>query len=592
VYASAGRNDFVDFDDYVYVVLNPRVNGGLSAEGLTWAFTTTRSLNWHPLTWLSHMLDAELFGLDPRGHHWTSILLHAANGGLLLWVLWRTTGALGRTTGALWPSAFAAALFALHPLRVESVAWIAERKDVLFGLFWMLTWLAYLRWVERPSALRYAVALTLFGLGLLSKPMIVSLPFVLLLLDYWPLRRTWSPRLLWEKLPFFALALLASWATASIQGSGVQHEIPLGLRLSNALVSYVAYLLKTLWPLNLAAFYPFPDAIPLWKSGAAAVILVAISALTLRAARRHPYLPVGWLWFLGTLVPVIGLVPVGFQSLADRYTYAPSIGLSIAVAWGAGAVASGLGRGSGRQRAAVLGGAAAAVLLTCSLLTRAQIAHWTNTIAVFERVVAVTEPSAFAHTELGRALQSEARVDEAVNHFRRALEIDPDYARARASLGEVLLAQGRAREALAELRRALELRPGAHKLRFQIGLALEPLGRERDALAHYRAELELNPKHVGALQRSALILAVSTDPRTRDPAQSLALATRAAELTAFSDATTLDVLAVAHASAGDVSGAIHHAGRAAELASSRGDADLEAQIRQRLDHYRSLRGPQ
>jgi tetratricopeptide (TPR) repeat protein len=583
LYASAGRNDFVDFDDYVYVVLNPRVNGGLSAEGVAWAFTTTRSLNWHPLTWLSHMLDAELFGLDPRGHHWTSIALHAANAGFLLWVLWRTSGALG-------PSAFAAGLFALHPLRVESVAWIAERKDVLFGLFWMLTWLAYLRWVERPSAPRYGLALALFALGLLSKPMIVTLPFVLLLLDYWPLRRPLSPRLLGEKLPFLALALLASAATAWIQGSGVQYEIPLGLRLSNALVAYVTYLQKTLWPLDLAAFYPFPDAIPLWKSGGAALILGAISALALHAARSLPYLAVGWLWFLGTLVPVIGLIPVGFQSLADRYTYVPSIGLSIMAAWGAAAAAAGLQRRSGRERTAAVGVAAAAVLLACGLLTRDQIGHWRNTVAVFERVVAVTEPSAFAHTELGRALQSAGDVDEALAQYGRALEIDPDYARARASLGEALLAEGRPRDALPELRRALELRPGAHKLRFQIGLALEPLGYEREALAHYRAELELNPAHLGALQRSALILALSEDPRLRDPAQSIAQAARAAELTRYADAATLDVLAVAHASAGDVPAAIHHATRAAGLASSRGDAALEAQIRERLDHYRSLAG--
>lgn len=338
-YEGLRHNGFIGLDDHAYVLHNAHVQAGLTLDGIEWAFTTLAVFNWHPITWLSHMLDCQLFGLDPLGHHATSLALHTLNAGLLLLFLWRATGAVGR-------SAWVVGAFALHPLHVESVAWIAERKDLLCALFWLIGLLAYLRWVRVPGWGRYLAVWFSFLLGLMAKPMAVTFPFALLLLDAWPLRRLERANLwerLREKLPLFVLAAGASGVTYWVQMStGAMQDwgrSPLELRVANAAVSYVAYVVKLVVPLDLAVLYPFPTSVPAVRALVCAAALLAFSAFTLRWGWRLRYLAVGWLWYLGTLVPVIGLVQVGFQGMADRYTYLPSIGLFIALSWGAGALA-------------------------------------------------------------------------------------------------------------------------------------------------------------------------------------------------------------------------------------------------------------
>ena len=356
VYWQVHNHDFINLDDDLYITENDQVQKGLSRESVVWAFTTTHAANWHPLTWLSHMVDFQLYGLNPKGHHLTNVFFHLLNTLLLFFVL-------QRMTGALWRSGFVAALFALHPLHVESVAWVAERKDVLSTLFWLLTIWAYTWYVERPRRTRYLLTLLTFTLGLMAKPMLVTLPFVLLLLDYWPLgrfqvgqldtalsapgqaslstRSVWSQtlRLIWEKAPFFALAAASSIVTFLVQkgGGAVRpwERFPITIRIANGLVSYVKYMGKMIWPSDLAVFYPHPGAsLPIWQAVAAGLLLLSISIAAIRLAKNHPYLAVGWLWYLGTLVPIIGFVQVGGQALADRYTYVSLIGLFIIIAWG------------------------------------------------------------------------------------------------------------------------------------------------------------------------------------------------------------------------------------------------------------------
>jgi len=346
VYLQSTNHDFVSYDDVSYVTENPNIKAGITLEGILWAFTSGHAANWHPLTWISHMLDCELYGLNPTGHHWTNIQIHVANTILLFLVLsWMT--------GALWQSSLVAALFAVHPLHVESVVWVAERKDVLCTLFWILSMWAYAGYVRYSTKIHYVSSIILFTFGLMAKPMIVTLPFVFLLLDYWPLKRFQSGQsghgkilqqrlvalgLVWEKIPFFILSAASSVATYIVQQSGgaVKHldAIPFHARIGNAMVSYASYIGKMIWPINLAVFYPFPETIPLWQAAGAGVLLASVTVLVFRAACSKPYLAVGWLWYIGTLVPVIGLVQVGSQSMADRYTYIPLIGLFIIVVWG------------------------------------------------------------------------------------------------------------------------------------------------------------------------------------------------------------------------------------------------------------------
>lgn len=445
VYFQAVGHPFITLDDEQYILDNPAVTGGLSGKGIAWAFTSTYAFNWHPVTWISHMLDVELFGLDAGMHHLVNVLLHAANAALLFAVL------LGMT-GAPWRSGFAAALFALHPLHVESVAWVAERKDVLSTLFLFLTLLAWLRYTQRRKAGWFLGALALFALGLLSKPMLVTLPFLLLLLDAWPLGRLAGAqaiglrRALLEKVPFAVLAGASGVLTYLVQQKGgaigPSEIFPLGVRIANSVVSYADYLIKTFWPSPLAVFYPHPGAsLPAWKIAGAGLLLAAVSVPAILSWRRRPYLTVGWLWYLGTLVPVIGLVQIGRQGSADRYTYIPLIGLFLMAAWGIPELFE-----RWRLKPRALAAAAVAVLVACGALSFRQLGFWRSSERLFTHAIAVTRDNWMAHHSLGAVLIREGKAEEAVNHYYEALRIMPEDPRLHANLSVALLALGRPAE--------------------------------------------------------------------------------------------------------------------------------------------------
>jgi Flp pilus assembly protein TadD len=524
VYAPVWHFSFVSWDDPSYVTQNPRVLGGLTWQGVTWALTTGDAANWHPLTWMSHMLDIELYGLHPGGHHVTSLALHLANTLLLLGLLHRITGQAAR-------SAFVAALFALHPLHVESVAWVAERKDVLSTLFLLLTMWSYVRYVRRPDRRRYGLVLALFALGLMAKPMLVTLPFILLLLDVWPLGRTAASRtpapvtepgrrpnartpppsslrsLVVEKLPLLALAAASSVVTFVVQqregavgGLGV---LPLGARLANALVSYVAYIGKMLWPVRLAAFYPYPHTRPgALALGAALLGLVGVTLAVVRAARARPYLLVGWLWYLGMLVPVIGLIQVGDQALADRYTYVPLIGLFICVAWGVPDLVA-------RWRALRLQLPAMAllVLIGCTIATRAQVDTWTNNETLWTHARDVTRDNFRAHLGLGDAWIEQGRVTDAIAEYTEAVRIVPNAATLHNSLGLALTQAGRLAEAAAEYGAAVRLEPGFADAHTNLGAMLQRQGQMAEAIAQYALALRLQPGSALAHNNLGLALA-------------------------------------------------------------------------------------
>jgi Flp pilus assembly protein TadD len=515
VFWQVHTHDFVNFDDQEYVTDNPHVRAGLTVQGTAWAFTTFDAGNWHPLTWLSHMLDCQLFGLNPAGHHLASVVLHLANTLLLLLIL-------HRMTGALWRSALVAALFAIHPLHVESVAWVAERKDVLSTLFWLLTIWAYLGYVKRPSPGRYLLVLFAFACGLMAKPMVVTLPFVLLLLDYWPLARmdrglphggeNLQPhaaggsgerpvtllRLLWEKVPLLALSAVSSVVTFIAQRSGGAVEIldvvPVESRLGNALVSYVKYIGKMLWPNHLAIFYPHPgDSPPWWQTAEAALLLTCITLLVVREARRRPHLITGWLWYVGTLVPVIGMVQVGGQAMADRYTYVPLIGLFVVVAWSLADLAKTWRYG--RLASVVAVGATLSVLTIC---TWKQVRYWGNSLTLFEHALRVTTNNFVAENNLANALVSQNRLQEAIPHYARAIEIKPTHVEAYNNMGVLLASQGRFREASAYYLRALELKPDSAETHNNLGVALVQLGKVEEATLHYLKATKLKPDYAEA----------------------------------------------------------------------------------------------
>jgi len=491
---------FILFDDDAYVRENAHVRKGLGGESIAWAFTSTEAANWHPLTWLSHMLDVRLFGLDAGKHHLTSLLLHTVNA-VLLFLL------LIRMTGALWRSAFVAALFALHPLHVESVAWIAERKDVLSTLFWLLTTGAWLAYVKSSKTVPYALTLMFFALGLMAKPMLVTLPFTLLLLDYWPLRRLEFPLsgnrgvmkgLVLEKAPLFVMSAASCVVTVIAQRGGgavkTMTAFPLGQRLANAAHAYAVYVIKTFWPSPLAVFYPHPHFNHvLGVTAGSALLLLGVTALALWLAKTVPYLLFGWLWYLGTLVPVIGLVQVGDQGMADRYTYIPLIGLFIAVAWGSAAV----GRENRALRHAVPA-AAAVSLAALFLLTRAQTGTWADSEALFGHALAVTSDNALAHNGFGLVLYAKGGTTDAVAQYREALRIDPDYPDAHNNLGIALAAEGHLTEAVAQYQQALRADPDAVKILNNLGVALARLNRWPEAAACLERAVRLSPEFAGA----------------------------------------------------------------------------------------------
>jgi protein O-mannosyl-transferase len=489
VYSPVRHFDFVNYDDPDYVTDNSHVREGLTASGIVWAFSSSYAANWIPLVWISHMADVSLFGLDAGQHHLTSALLHAFSTLLLF-------AALRRMTGARWRSAFVALVFALHPLHVQSVAWVAERKDTLSAAFWMLALWSYARYAERPDARRYVLVMAAYCAALLAKPMAVTFPFVLVLLDLWPLRRFSSiKQSLRDKVPMLALSAVVSVVTFLVQRGGGAvisvESVPLGLRIANAFVSYLAYLAQTVWPAKLAVFYPYPAEIPAWQAIGAAVIVAAVSVLVWRA-RRYPYLATGWFWYLGTLLPVIGFLQVGEQARADRYTYLPLIGIAILIAWGAADLTRAW------PRAAVAGLAAAAVI-ACAIVTRGELQHWRNTETLMTHALDVTTGNYVAHDNLGESLRRQRRTSEAIVHFREAVRIRPTSVEGHNNLGDALIAQGSVEEGAAELRQALQLNPGFPESHVNLGTALNKQGRSAEAIAEYRKAVELRPDSAVAL---------------------------------------------------------------------------------------------
>lgn len=509
VYWPVLRHGFVNFDDQDYLTQNLIVQAGLTWKGTVWAFTTSHAGNWHPLTWLSHMFDCQLFGLNAAGHHLTSLVFHAANA-ILLFLL------LQSVTGGLWPSAVVAGLFALHPLHVESVAWASERKDVLSTFFFIITLWAYCAYA-RPGQPRnrqigfYGAALACFALGLMCKPMLVTLPFLLLLLDYWPLGRlrfassdkanaTLSSglalgKLLLEKAPFLALSAASSVITMIVQRRAMSSidVLPLDSRIENVIASYLLYIAKLVWPTNLAPFYPFPAERPFGLVVFAAAFILTVSALAVAFARRTPYFIVGWFWYLGTLVPVIGIVQVGIQSMADRYTYIPSIGLFIALAWGLEAWVR-----PWRPAQWTAGTAAVAALAVCLALASIQVRYWRNSEALFRHTLQVTTNNSVAHHCLGCVLVEQGKFDEAEEHFAETVRLKPSHDEARNNLGLALVLKGRLDEAISHYEIVLEHHPGFEKTHYNLGRALELRGRREEALTHYARAVELAPDYQDA----------------------------------------------------------------------------------------------
>jgi protein O-mannosyl-transferase len=514
-YASVWRHDFVSFDDPQYVTENAHVRAGLSWEGLRWAMTTGAAGNWHPLTWLSHMLDVQLSGVAAGPHHVTNLVLHVANALLLF-------GVLRGMTGAVWRSALVAALFAVHPAHVESVAWISERKDVLSTLFALLAIWAYVRYVSGGQWTWYALAFAALALGLMSKPMIVTLPCVLLLLDYWPLERRLDRRLVLEKVPLFALVVASSIATfiAQRRGGAVSAlaALPLGSRLGNAVVAYLRYVETMLWPTNLTVLYPYSTNFG-WRLVASTVLLLAVTALVFTARRRHRYLLVGWLWFLGTLIPVIGLVQVGIQSRADRYTYIPFIGLFVMVAWGV----PDLMRRYAIGRIA-LPVAASVAVLTCAAFAHAQVQLWRDSITLWTHANRTTPGDAHVQTALGSVLAERGDVAEASALFEDALRRDPAFAEAHNKLGVLLADQGKVTEAIPHYIEALRLKPRLAEAHYNLGNAHAATKNGARAIAAYREALRLRP--LDARTHNGLGSALDDEGRLRDAVDEYQLALR------------------------------------------------------------------
>jgi len=600
VFGQTASHDFVNFDDDVYVYENRRVQQGLTGEGIAWAIGAYHACNWHPLTWLSHMLDCQLYHLKPGGHHLTNLLLHAVTAVLVFL-------SLQRMTGALWRSAWVAAVFAIHPLRVESVAWVAERKDVLSGLFFMLTLWFYARYAERPASWdRYVLVVASFALGLTAKPMLVTLPFVLLLLDYWPLRRVagggrWAVvsrpgvegrglppthrplptapyppptarhplptahrppstpalRLIVEKLPLLALAAASCAVTLSAQRDAMQslERVAFSERVANAAVAYVSYLGKMFCPTALAALYPFPrNPLPIWEVVAAVTVLLAISMAVFVARRKCPCLLFGWLWYLGTLVPVIGLVQVGGQAMADRYTYMTQIGPYTALAWGTVCVV-----GSWPYRRWAFAGFSALMFAGLMVCAWQQMRFWRDSETLWKHTLDCTSQNYLAHNDLGVDLAGRGEVGAAIFQYQKALEIKPDYAEAYNNLGNVLAGHGQAVAAITDFQTALEIKPDYAEAHYNLGAALAGRGEVGAAIVHLKRALEIKPDYAKAHNKLGNLIA---DRGDADAA--IAHFQKALEIKPdYSDAH--NELGVALAGRGEVDAAIAHFQRALEI---------------------------
>ncbi len=602
VYWPVRHYDFIYYDDPQFITENEEVRAGLTAHGFRYAFTHPVVGNWHPITTLSQMLDCQLYGVRPGGHHLTNVVLHVANAVLLFLLLTRMTGAMGR-------SAAVAALFALHPLRVESVAWVSERKDVLCAFFGLLSLISYARFAQckmqnaKRKNLWYGAALMLFGLGLMSKTMLVTWPFVMLLLDVWPLQRVtgdgwrvsgkdWQ-RLVIEKLPFFVLSVVFSVITVLVQkGAGAISgigQIGIADRLTNATMSYVRYLGNTVWPVKLAVIYPHPAGYYAtaerwagWQVGLAAIGLLVISVWCLRLLWSRPYLAVGWFWYLGTMLPVIGLVQVGEQAMADRYTYIPLIGPVISLVWG---IADFSKRWS--FRGTLLWAVTGLLLVVGTVATRHQVAYWENTVRLFERTLAVTSANPSAHFAVGVGLEKDGEIEAAVGQYRAAIAIDPGYQKAHYNLGQLFRKQERWTEAATHYRAALTANPADVPSHLNLAAVLQSLNQASEAVVEFEEALRLDPDSIEALNNLAWILATSDEDKIRDGARAVSFGEKACALSNENLPTVVGTLAAAYAEAGRFVDAVKAGERARDLAARVGQADLAQRNEDFLELYRA-----
>ena len=589
VFGQTLRHDFVNYDDPSYVYQNTRITSGFSLPNIVWAFTHIHSENWHPLTTITHMLDSQLYGLKAGWHHFTNVLFHTVAVVLLFF-------ALQRMTGAIWRSAFVAAVFAIHPLHVESVAWIAERKDVLSGVFFMLTLLVYFHYTRAPSIGRYLILALVVALGLMSKPMLVTLPLVLLLLDYWPLGRFQAIRagggrqllhLIPEKVPLIALSAISSIVTFLAQRGAIgwTEQLPVSARISNAIVTYVVYVRQMLWPANLAVFYPHPEhRLPTWEVGLALVVVVGLTIATFVLRKRAPYLIVGWLWYLGMLVPVIGLVQVGWQGRADRYTYLPQIGLYIAVTWTVADLTV-----SWRFQRTVLGAVAALLVAALSWRAWIQTSYWRDSETLFTHALAVTSNNDVALNNLGIIFLDKGQLDEAISKLQAAIDLRPENAPAHDNLAKALLRKGRLPEAMVQYRKFLEIEPGNVEARNTLGTALIQQGRVSEAIVQWREALAVQPDNGNAASNLAWVLATCPEDSIRDGTRAVELAEKAMRLSGGKIPMIFRVLAAAYAENGRFSDAIDTAQRGADLANRTGNPALASELESNIALYQSGR---
>ncbi len=623
VFGQTAGFEFVDYDDGLYVYENPVVAKGLTLNGAAWALTYGGIGHWHPLTWLTHMADCQVYGLWAGGHHLTNVALHAAAAVLLLL-------ALREMTGSLWRSAFVAGVFAIHPLRVESVAWIAERKDVLSGVFFMLALWAYARYAGRPSRWRYAAVALAYALGLLCKNTLVTLPFVLLLLDWWPLHRVkldeaaggkvmapfWG--LVKEKIPLFLLSVGSCVATALVPEKVPDTaRWPFVDRIGNALVSYCVYLRQMVFPAGLAIPYPNPpNGLPFREAALAFVVLAAISMIVSACWKKRPYLLVGWLWYLGMLVPAIGIIQISYYTHADRYTHLPGIGLVMAGTWAVGDWSMGW-----KHRRAALGGLMAAVMGILMACAWKQTTYWKNSETLWTHAIACTTDNAVAYNNLGYALLQKGQQDEAIAHFHKALEIQPDNGEAHYNLGNILRLKGKTDEAIAQYQKAvrfkpsiaqahnnlgtalrqkgrldeaiaqfqfaLQLMPGDDAVHFNLAKAFYQKGKVGEAIAQYQIVLQIKPADMEAQNNLAWLLATAPQASLRNGDKAVQLARRANELAGGKNPVILGTLAAAFAETGRFGDAVQSAQKAIEAARAAGRQDLAAKLNGELHHYQA-----
>jgi len=609
VFGQTGNYQFVNYDDPLYVLDNAHVRAGLTWRGIAWAFTHVHSQNWHPLTTMSHMFDCQLFGLNPGAHHLVNVFFHSI-AAVLLFIL------LAQITNSIWASAFVAAVFAIHPLRVESVAWIAERKDVLSGVFFMLTLLAYFRWTRKQTVGRYLAMSILFACGLMSKPMLITTPIILLLLDYWPLNRSqksevrsqkssnppWT-KLVVEKVPLFVLSIGSCFATLWAQNFalGSTQFLPLQWRVTNALFSYFEYVRQMFWPVDLIPFYVHPEnRLEIWRLLIAAISLIALTAIVIVRRKQNPYLLVGWLWYLVMLIPVIGIVQVGLQGHADRYTYLPQIGLDIALVWLIWNLSkSCLPRRSasakaGRAQKIGLSAAAAIVLITLSSLSWKQTTHWRDTEALWRHTLAVTPDSDVAHAGLGGILFVRGQIDESIDHYERALRLRDGNVAAHFGLGRALAAKQKTDPAIFHFQKALSIQPDNIGASNDLGVMFASKGEIREAISAWQQSLSFDPDNADAANNIGWMRATATDPDLRDGREALELAQRALR-SGGENPVALRTLAAAQAENGQFAEAIATCRRGEELAQKNGDRAMAESLHRCAESFRrgeALRGTQ